>query len=128
MKANPSKKSRKSSKIRRKNRKFRLLKNFKDKEVEVSDLQTQLVDLERLVQYEGQKVLDEINKCSRENENLVKWLNVYDKQIKDHEKEIYNLNLKLYFSSSSSSSSSSLSSSSSSLSSPQQPQQPQQPQ
>ena len=104
----PSIKSRKSSHIRRKTRKMRLLN-------EISDLQIQLLDLEKLVSNEGERILSEINKGTRENKNLVKWLKIYEDQIESYQKEIYNLNLKLYFSSSSSSSSSSQ----------QQPQQPQ---
>lgn len=49
-------------------------------------------------------MLHEINKCSRENNNLVEWLKLYDDQIKNYQKQIYDLNLKLYFSSSSQSS------------------------
>lgn len=62
----------KSSHIRRKRRKIRLLKNLKSKEEETGDLQIQLFDLEKLVSNEGERILSEINKCSRENDNLVK--------------------------------------------------------
>src|SRR5215475_13241773 len=89
---------------------------------EISDLQVQLLDIEKLVSNEGERILSEINKGTRENKNLVKWLKIYEDQIESYQKEIYNLNLKLYFSSSSSSSS---------QQQPQQPQsqsQPQQPQ
>jgi hypothetical protein len=47
---------------------------------------------------EWERIRSEIEKSSRENDNLVKWLNLYDKQIKGYEKEIYDLNLRLYFS------------------------------
>ena len=87
-------KSRKSSHIRRKKRKMRLLN-------EISDLQIQLLDLEKLVSNEGERILSEIDKGTRDNKNLVKWLKIYDDQIESYQKEIYNLNLKLYFSSSS---------------------------
>ena len=46
----------------------------------------------------GGKVFQEVKKCSRENDNLVNWLKLYDDQIKGYQKEIYDLNLKLYFS------------------------------
>ena len=46
-----------------------------------------------------EKLIDELNKCSRENNNLVKWLKLYDEQLNNHQQEIYNLNIKLYFSS-----------------------------
>ena len=95
----PSTMSHKSSHIRRKKRKMRLLNK-------ISDLQIQLLDLKKLVSNEGKRILSEINKGTRENDNLVKWLKLYDEQIDNYRKEIYNLNLKLYFSSSSSSSSS----------------------
>ena len=100
----PSTKSQKSSHIRRKRRKIRMLKNLKSQEEEIGDLQIQLLDLKKLVSNEGGRVLSEINKCARENDNLVKWMNIYDEQIKYYQTEIYNLNLKLYFSSSPSSS------------------------
>ena len=117
-------KSCKSSHIRRKTRKMRLLN-------EISDLQIQLLDLEKLVSNEGERILSEINKGTRENKNLVKWLKIYEDQIESYQKEIYNLNLKLYFSSqpqppppppSSSSSSSSQQPQSQSQLQPQQPQ------
>jgi hypothetical protein len=124
----PSTKSQKSPHIRRKRRKIRMLKNLKSQEEEIGDLQIQLLDLKRLVSNEGGRVLSEINKCARENDNLVKWMNIYDEQIKYYQTEIYNLNLKLYFSSSPSSSSPPPPSSSSSPQQQQQQPQQQQPQ
>ena len=91
----PSKKSRNTSRQRKKNRKMRLIKNLKSKEEEIADLQTQMIDFEKLV---AASVFHEINKCSHENNNLVGWLKLYNEQIKNYEKEIYDLNLKLYFS------------------------------
>jgi len=92
-------KSRKSSHIRKKRRKNQLLKSLKSKEEDIGDLQVQLLDLKKLVSNEGERILSEISKGTRENNNLVKWLNLYDEQIESYRKEIYNLNLKLYFSS-----------------------------
>src|SRR6266513_2147897 len=66
----------------------------------VGNLQIQLNDFKKYVEVAGERVFHEIDKCSRENNNLVKWLNLYDEQIANYQKEIYNLNLKLYFSSS----------------------------
>ena len=63
-------------------------------------MQIQLNDFKKYVEVAGERVFHEIDKCSRENNNLVKWLNLYDEQIANYQKEIYNLNLKLYFSSS----------------------------
>ena len=57
-------------------------------------------DFKKLVADSGENILYEINKCSRENNNLVEWIKIYDEQIKNYQKEIYDLNLKLYFSSS----------------------------
>lgn len=92
----PSLKSRKSSRIRKKNRKFRMIKELKKKEV--SDLQIQMQDFKKTVFDTGENILNNVEQCSRENNNLVEWLKLYDKQMKDYEKEIYNLYLRLYFS------------------------------
>lgn len=94
----PSLKSRKSSRIRKKNRKCKLFKALKSKEEEIGDLQAQMHDFKKLMYESGENILDKLKKCSRENDNLVEWLKLYDKQIKENEKEIYNLNLQLYFS------------------------------
>src|SRR5579862_3845096 len=94
----PSFKSCKTSRIHKKNRKIKLIKTLKSKEEEVSDLQIQFLDYKKLVIASGERICSEIEKCSRENDNLVKWLKIYDKQIKDYEKEVYDLNLRLYFS------------------------------
>ena len=104
----PSKRSRKTSYLRKKKRKSRLTRSSKGKEEEISDLQVQINDFKKLVADTGESILYEINKYSRENNNLVEWLKIYDEQIKNYQREIYNLNLQLY------------------LSSSQQPQQPQQ--
>ena len=55
-------------------------------------------EIQKFINDNGKQVIDGLNKCSQENDNLVKWLKIYDEQIKNQEKEIYNLNLKLYFS------------------------------
>lgn len=94
----PSLKSRKTSWNRKKNRKIKLIKTLKSREEELSDLQIQFLDYKKLTIAAGERVHNEIEKCSRENDNLVKWLNLYDKQIKHYEKETYDLNLRLYFS------------------------------
>src|SRR5581483_10729125 len=89
----PSLKSRKSSRIRKKNRKFRMIKELKKKE-EVSDLQIQMQDFKKTVFDTGENILNNVEQCSHENNNLVEWLKLYDKQMKDYEKEfiiyIYN--------------------------------------
>ena len=102
MMGKPSINSRKSSLIRKKKRKARFTKQIKNKEEEVNDLQAQMYDFKKKLEEEGESVINKINKCSHENDNLVKWLKIYDEQLNNYEKEIYNLNLKLYFSSSSS--------------------------
>jgi hypothetical protein len=83
-------KSRKTVRIRKKKR---LIKMIKGKDEEIADLQIQLHDFKKLVVDSGEKVISEINKCSRENNNLVEWLKLYDEQIKNYETENYNLNL-----------------------------------
>ena len=56
-------------------------------------------DFKKGVEDVGEKLIDEINKCSRENNNLVKWLKLYDEQLNNYQHEIYDLKVKLYFSS-----------------------------
>jgi hypothetical protein len=97
----PSIKSRKSSRLRKKKREIHLIRQKKSKEEELEDLQIQMIDFKRNAEDAGERILYEINKCSRENNNLVNWLKLYDEQITNYQKEIYDLNLKLYFSSSS---------------------------
>lgn len=116
----PSIKSRKTSLIRKKNRKIQLTRQIKNKEEEITDLQIQMHDFKKDTYNAGEKLIDELNKCSRENNNLVKWLKLYDEQLNNYQQEIYNLNIKLYFSSQQSPQQTP------SLSQSQQPQQPQQ--
>src|SRR5436190_1674734 len=97
----PSVKSRKSSRFCKKKRQIRLIKQKKSKEEELEDLQIQMIDFRKHAEDAGEKILYEINKCSRKNNNLVNWLKLYDEQITNYQKEIYKLNLKLHFSSSS---------------------------
>jgi hypothetical protein len=92
----PSIKSRKTSQIRKKKRTTRIMKQ---KEEEIGDLQVQLQDFKKNIEVAGGSLVNEINKCSRENNNLVKWLKLYDEQLNSYQQEIYNLNIKLYFSS-----------------------------
>jgi len=92
----PSFKSRKTSPTRKKKRH---MKQIKSREEEVSDLQIQMQDFKKDVEDTGKILFKELNKRSRENDNLVKWLKTYEKQINDYQEEVYNLNSKLYFSS-----------------------------
>ncbi|GET65514.1 hypothetical protein RIR_jg21958.t1 [Rhizophagus irregularis DAOM 181602=DAOM 197198] len=87
----PSLHSRKTAWRRQKKRQY---KKFKQKEIEISDLQIQLQDFQK----------------ARENANLLKWIDIFSNQISSQEEEIYKLELKSY-----------LAQSSSSLSSPPQP-------
>lgn len=93
----PSLKSRKSSRLRKKNRKVRLIKTLKSKDEEIGDLQIQMQEFKRSVFDSGKVIFNKVEKASRENNNLVEWLKIYDRQIKENEKEIYDLNVKLYF-------------------------------
>ena len=95
----PSIKSQKTSQIRSNNRKILLKKQMKNKEEEIADLQIQMHDFKKSVECVGEKVFGEINKCSQENNNLAKWLTLYDEQLKSHQQEIYDLQVKSYFSS-----------------------------
>ena len=62
---------------------------IKQKEEEVGDLQIQMQEIQKFINDNGKQVIDGLNKCSQENDNLVKWLKIYDEQIKNQEKEIY---------------------------------------
>src|SRR6266542_1137266 len=68
-----------------------MIKELKEKEEEVSDLQIQMQDFKKSVFDSGKSLLNNLEQCSRENNNLVEWLKLYDKQMKDYEKEIYDL-------------------------------------
>jgi hypothetical protein len=94
----PSLKSRKSSRLRKNQRKVHLTKTLKNKEVEIADLQVQMQEFKKTVFDSGMNILNEVEKTSQENNNLVEWLKIYDRQIKENEKEIYDLSVRLYFS------------------------------
>ncbi|HLY71855.1 MAG TPA: hypothetical protein VKR53_19110 [Puia sp.] len=66
---------------------------MKNKDEEVADLQIQMQEFKKLVFDSGKNILNEIKKTTRENDNLAKWLNLYDRQLKEREKEIYDLNV-----------------------------------
>lgn len=57
-------------------------------------------EIKKFIEGAGGSICQELNKYSRQNNNLVNWLKIYDEQIKNYQKEIYDLNLRLYFSSS----------------------------
>ena len=64
-----------------------LIKNLKSKEEEIANLQTQMIDFEKLVAASGKRVFHEINKCSHKNNNLVGWLKLYNDQINNYQKK-----------------------------------------
>ena len=70
---------------------------IENKEEEISDLQIQMQEFKKSVFNTEKNILYEVKKTSRENNNLVEWLKKYDKQIKENKKEIYDLNVRLYF-------------------------------
>lgn len=74
------------------------------KEIEIGDVQIQLNDYKKDVEASKEKVIEQMNKLCRENENLLKWIDVYAKQIEIQKKRNYDLELKLYAQQSSSSS------------------------
>ncbi|GET52135.1 hypothetical protein GLOIN_2v1777748 [Rhizophagus irregularis DAOM 181602=DAOM 197198] len=61
-------------------------KNGQTIDKEVADLQVQLLDFKKVVYDSGEKLLNKLEKSSRENNNLVEWLKIYDEKIKDYEK------------------------------------------
>src|SRR5947209_18510620 len=95
----PSKASRKNDANRLQRRRQRnnfFLKRIKQKEGEVSDLQIEVQKLRQFIEGAGEKVIYEFNKLHHDQNDLLKWINLYVEQIKDLEKEIYLLNLKSY--------------------------------
>jgi len=76
------------------------------KEIDIGDLQIQLNDYKKDVEASKEKVIEQMNKLCWENENLLKWIESYAKQIEIQKERIYDLELKLYTQQSSSSSSS----------------------
>lgn len=81
------------------------------KEIEIGDVQIQLNDYKKDVEALKEKVIEQMNKLCRENENLSRWIDVYTKQIEIQKKRNYDLELKLYTRQSTTSSSTSSSSS-----------------
>ena len=77
------------------------MKRIKSNEEEISDLQIQMQEFKKNIEAAGKSLFNEVNRCSRENDNIVKWLKIYDEQLNNYQQEIYNLKLKLHFSSSS---------------------------
>jgi hypothetical protein len=117
-----SKKMGKSSLFSRKTSRKRQLKRRQRhklrKEIEIGDAQIQLNDYKKDVEASKEKAIEQMNKLCRENENLLKWIDVYAKEIEIQKKRNYDLELKLYAQQSSSSSSSSTSPQSQSSSQP----------
>lgn len=81
------------------------------KEIEIGDVQIQLHDYKKDVEASKEKVIEQMNKLCRENENLSRWIDVYTKQIEIQKKRNYDLELKLYTQQSTTSSTTSSSSS-----------------
>jgi hypothetical protein len=98
----PSKLSRKNGIIRLRHRKrlekLSYTKQIKEKEIEISDLQIEVQKLSKFIEEAGRKVICEFNKSEREQKNLLKWIDIYTKQISDLEKKIYLADLKNYIS------------------------------
>lgn len=81
------------------------------KEIEIGDVQIQLNDYKKDVEASKEKVIEQMYKLCRENENLSRWIDVYTKQIEIQKKRNYDLELKLYTQQSTTSSTTSSSSS-----------------
>ena len=109
-----------SRKISRKRQLKRRQRHKLRKEIEIGDVQVQPNDYKKDVETSKEKAIERMNKLCRDNENLLKWIDVYAKQIEIQKKRNYDLELKLYSQAAQqSSSSSSLSSSPQSQSSSQ---------
>jgi hypothetical protein len=89
----PSFFSKKTAWRRQKKRKQR---QKEQKEIEIADLQIQLQEFRKNAEIAGEKIIDKLIKVDRENDNILKWIDIYTKQITCQEEEIYKLHLKLY--------------------------------
>lgn len=85
--------SRKTARIRQIKRQRR---QRTQKETEMSDLQAQFIDYKRNVEAAGEQVIEQIQKVFRENNNLLKWIDTYTKQIDNQKRQIFDYELKLY--------------------------------
>src|SRR3954454_1182874 len=95
----PSKASRKNDANRLQRRRQRnnfFLKQIKQREEELGDLQIKVQKLQQFIEGAGEKVIYEFNKLHHDQSNLLKWTNLYVEQIKNMEEEIHSLKLKLY--------------------------------
>ncbi len=97
----------KASNYSRKTARIRQLKRQRrqrmQKETEMSDLQAQFIDYKKDVEavgenvkVAGKQVIEQIQKVSRENENLLQWTNIYTEQIENQKRQIFDYELKLY--------------------------------
>ena len=82
----PSKASRKKGVIRlRKRQKLKKIshtKQLKEQEEEIGDLQVEIQKLKKFIEAAKERVIDEFMKSESEKKNLLKWIDVYTKQIK----------------------------------------------
>ena len=95
----PSKASRKNDSNRQQRRRQRnnfFLKKIKQREEEIGDLQIKVQEFQQFIDKAGERVIYEFDKLHHDQDNLLKWINLYVEQIKNMEKEIHSLKLKLY--------------------------------
>lgn len=95
----PSKASRKNDSNRQQRRRQRnnfFLKQIRQREEEIGDLQIKVQELQQFIDRAGERVIYEFDKLHLEQNNLLKWINLYVEQIKNMEKEIHSFKLKLY--------------------------------
>ena len=81
---------------RRRLEKFSNTNQIKKKEEEIADLQVEIQRLNKFIEEAKEKVIDKLTQSNHEQNNLLKWIDLFTEQIKNQEKEIYSLNLKLY--------------------------------
>jgi len=76
--------------------KEQLMNQIKIKEEIISDLQIQHQELQKFIEKAGKETVHELNKCYHERETMLKWMEIYTQQIKNQERELYDLRVKLY--------------------------------
>src|SRR4051812_47873611 len=123
----PSKASRNNDSNRQQRRRQRnnfFLKKIKQREEEIGDLQIKVQEFQQFIDRAEERVMYEFDKLHHDQDNLLKWINLYVKQIKNMEKEIHSLKLKLYVQSNTSTTSAQPPQPSQQLQPPPPPQQP----
>ena len=69
---------------------------FIDYKKNVEAVGEQVIDYKKIVKVAGEQVVGQIQKVSRENDNLLQWINIYTEQIENQKRQIFDYKLKLY--------------------------------